>query len=94
MTDQDQAQQKAAEKAAIAAGLKTIGPIVYMDSDEFLEILTMSERPLVVYSPKRLIGTHKYLTSYKGITFYTKSRQWLELDESCEVVTCKTIWVP
>ena len=70
------------------------GAIVRVEPEEFLSILGRTEAPLVVYSAKKFLTPHKYLTSYKGLIFYTRSKDWLVLAEGIEVVTAKTIWVP
>ena len=84
----------AAAHAAMAQAIKASGAIVRVEPEEFLAILERSESPLVVYAPKKFFAPHKYITSYKGLTFFTRSKDWLELDPACEVVTAKTIWVP
>jgi hypothetical protein len=38
-------------------------------------------------------GFH-YLTSYKGLAFYTKSSQKLALPNNVELVVSKGIWMP
>ena len=84
----------AAAAAAIANAIKASGAIVRVEPEEFLTILGRTEAPLVVYSPKKFLTPHKYLTSYKGLIFFTRTKNWLELAEGIEVVTAKTIWVP
>jgi hypothetical protein len=41
-----------------------------------------------------LVTRYKYLTSYKGLIFYTKSPVPLELSMSVEVITAKKVSVP
>ena len=84
----------AAAMAAIAQAVKASGAIVRVEPMEFMSILTRTQDPLVVYSPKKFWGSHKYLTSYKGLIFYTKARTWFDLGSHVEVITTKTIWVP
>jgi hypothetical protein len=86
--------ETAVEMAAIAQAVKASGAIVRVEPKEFMNILSRTQDPLVVYSPKKFWGSHKYLTGYKGLIFYTKARIWFELGPDVEVVTAKTIWVP
>ena len=88
------AAQPAAGAAAIAEAIKAFGAIVRVEPEEFLNILARTEAPLVVYSPQKFMTRHKYLTSYKGLIFFTRTKSWLELDDQTEVVTAKSIWVP
>ncbi len=38
--------------------------------------------------------SYKYITSYKGLAFYTKSRTQLPLGVRPELVHAKSIWIP
>ena len=37
---------------------------------------------------------YRYLTSYKGLAFYTKARAPLDLPRGTELVQAKSIWLP
>jgi len=80
--------------AAIANALKAMGAIVCVEPREFLAILERTENPLVVHSPSGFLTKYKYLTSYKGLIFFTKSKDALLIPASVEIVTAKKIWVP
>lgn len=80
--------------AANIEALKAIGPIVCVEPQQFLAVLEKVEEPLVVHSPSTLWGKHKYLTSYKGFVFFTKSKDTLLIPASVEVVAAKKISVP
>ena len=80
--------------AAIAEALKAMGAIICVEPQEFLAILERTEKPLVVHSPSGLLTKYKYLTSYKGLVFFTKSRDALLIPASAEMVMAKKIWVP
>jgi hypothetical protein len=62
---------------------------------EFGTVLSMAEAPLVVAAPAGW-RRHKfaYLTSYKGLAFYSISNSPLPLPEHVEVVAAKSIWAP
>ena len=83
----------AAAAAAIANAIKASGVLVRLDSEEFEKILTRVEAPLVVTSDG-FFGGYKYLTSYRGLAFYTKAREPLSLPADAELVTAKKIWIP
>ena len=84
----------AAAGAAIANALKASGAIVSVEPQQFLTILERTEKPLVVHSPSGLLTKYKYLTSYKGLIFFTKSKDPLLIPASVEMVAAKKIWVP
>ena len=85
----------AAGAAAIAQAIKASGAIVRVDPQGFQEIVRRQDRPLVVVSVSRFLGTtYRYLTSYKGLAFYAKSREPLPLSPLCEIVEAKQIWIP
>ena len=80
--------------AAIAEALKAIGPIICVEPQDFLAILEKAEKPLVVQSPSGFMTKYKYLTSYKGLTFFTKSKDPLLIPGDVEMITAKKIVVP
>ena len=81
--------------AAIAQAIKASGAIVRVESTDFMTILEKVENPLVVHSESRFFSTkYHYLTSYKGLIFYTKSVTPLMLRPSMEIIRAKRIYVP
>lgn len=82
--------------AAIAQAVKASGAIVKLEPAEFSKILGRQEEPLVVAAAPLgfLRSKWQYLTSYKGLAFYTKSAQQLMLPSRALVVSAKTIWIP
>ena len=85
----------AAASAAIAQAIKASGAIVRLESMDFMTILDKIENPLVVCSESKFISTkYHYLTSYKGLIFYTKSPTPLMLRPSVEIIRAKSIWIP
>ena len=85
----------AAAAAAIAQAIKASGAIVRLESMDFMTILDKVESPLVVHSESKFISTkYHYLTSYKGLIFYTKSLTPLMLGPSVELIRAKSIWIP
>jgi hypothetical protein len=84
-----------AAAAAIANAIKASGAIVRVDAETFERLLRKLEKPLIVYSRGGLFSSnHQYLTSYKGFTFFTKSREQIDLPNGVEVVIANKIWIP
>ena len=84
----------AAAAAAIAQAIKASGVLVRLESGEFLKVLRRVENPLVVIAQGGWFsGRYQYLFSYKGLTFFTKSKAPVDLPP-CEIVTAGQIWIP
>ena len=86
----------ASAAAAIAQAVKASGAIVSVEPSAFQNILDRQpEAPLVVEAEGGWWSTnYQYLTSYKGLVFFTKSPERLALPQDCEVVAAAKIWVP
>ena len=82
--------------AAVAAAdaLKAMGSIVCVEPRNFLAILEKSQELLVVHSPAGFFSKHKYLTSYKGLVFFTKTSTTLAIPASVELIEAKKILLP
>ena len=84
-----------AAAAASAQAIKASGAIVNMEPKEFLWILQRMQGPLVIHAVGGFFSTnYQYLTSYKGLAFFTKSPNQLDLPSGCELVLAKRIWIP
>jgi hypothetical protein len=84
-----------AAAAAIAQAIKASGAIVRVESRDFATILTKTNEPLVVCAVGGFFSTnYQYLTSYKGLIFFTKTDTPLQLPSGCETVQSKKIWIP
>ena len=85
----------AAAAAAIARAIKASGSIVRVEPQDFLTILSKVENPLVVLSEGGFFSTnYRYLSSYKGLAFFTKSKTPLVISGNVELITAKKIWIP
>lgn len=85
----------AARAAAIANAIKASGAIVRMEPDDFLSILAKSDKPLVVMAKGGFLKpNYQYLTSYKGLIFFTKSSEMLMLPSKVELLVSDKIWIP
>ena len=84
--------------AAVAVAMNAIkanGVVVRVEAHEFLAILKKEREPLVVSGMGGFIKKHhQYLTSYKGLAFFTTSAQELVLPRSVELIAAKKISIP
>lgn len=84
-----------AHVAAAMNAIKATGVVVRLEPPEWLAILKRTDNPLVVvaqggvFKPK-----YQYLTSYRGLAFYTKSPHAIVLPGRAEVVTAKSMSIP
>ena len=80
---------------AIADAIKASGAIVRVENDDFLSIIKRAEKPLVVMKQKSFWSpSFKYISSYKGLAFFTKSAEPLRLPSDTELITAKSISIP
>ncbi len=85
----------AAYAAAIAQAIKASGAIVSVEPDAFVKLVSRVEKPAVVTAPGGVFKKNfQYLTTYKGLFFFTKSREPLTLPGGTEVIAAKKIWIP
>ncbi|MPY89679.1 MAG: hypothetical protein GEU99_17375 [Luteitalea sp.] len=81
--------------AALARAIKASGAIVRVEPEDFLHILQRQREPLVVHATGGFLTTrYLYLSSYKGLAFFTKSPSALQLPGDCEIVKARKIWIP
>ncbi len=85
----------AAHAAAVAQAIKASGAIVQMEPNDFLILLSKCDNPLVVQA-RGLWPTyrHQYLFGHKGLAFFTKSKNPLQLPVGAERIQAKRIWIP
>jgi hypothetical protein len=77
------------------AAIGASGVIVRVEPEEFVVILQRQAGALVVHATGGFFSTdYRYLTSYKGLAFYTKARAPLDLPAGTELVQARRIWVP
>jgi hypothetical protein len=85
----------AAAAAAIAQAIKASGAIVSVVPEKFLRLLQRQREPLVIHATGGFFSTsYLYLTSYKGLFFFTRSPEPLSLPGGSEVVQAQKIWIP
>jgi hypothetical protein len=85
----------AAAAAARAQAIKASGVIVRVEPEAFLDILRRQQQPLVVQAAGGFFSTnYQYLSSYKGLAFFTTSAAELPLPLGCELIQARKIWIP
>lgn len=86
----------AAAAGAIIQAVRASGVIVRMQPREFGALLKRQESPLIVHAIGRIwfVPNHLYLTSYKGLAFFTNSPNPLDLPQDAELIEAKSIWIP
>lgn len=85
----------AAAHQVIVNAIRSFGVICTVDADEFQSVLKRSDQPLVLTSTGGLFVTqYLYLTSYKGIAFYCRAKEPLELPNDAEIVQVNSLMVP
>ena len=88
-------EASAVAAAAIAQAIKASGVIVRLEPAEFLKILGRQDEPLVVQAHGGFFrSSWRYLTSYKGLAFFTKSAEPLLLPGRAQIVAAAAIWIP
>lgn len=81
--------------AAIANAIKASGVVVRVEPGDFLTILKRSDAPLVVLGRGGMFKKHQqYLTTYKGLAFFTTSPSPIVLPPRAEIIQAKTISIP
>lgn len=84
----------AAHQARINA-TKASGAIIKMNPDEFMKIINKTEEPLVVFAKGGFLNRKfRYLTSYRGLFFFTSASEQLSLPSKAELIGADKIWIP
>ena len=85
----------AAEAQRIADAIRASGAIVHVEPLDFARILARSSEPIVVHATYGVFSTkHRYLTSHRGLFFYTRTHDPFPLPEAVELIESKKIWIP
>ena len=85
----------AAAAAAIAQAIKASGAIVLVEPEDFQRLVENNAQGLVVHSAPRLFQPkHRYIMGYKGLAFFTKSREPLAMPRALQTIEAKKIWIP
>lgn len=84
----------AAAAAAIARAIKASGTLVRVEPEDFQALVDRNAQGLIVHSAPGVFSGHKYLMSYKGLAFYTSTRDAIHVPSTCQVVEARKIWIP
>jgi hypothetical protein len=85
----------AASAAAVAQAIKASGVIVNVKPENFMRVLTKADHPLIVTTTGGFLKKNfQYLFSYKGLAFYTKSPEPMNLPAGSELISADKIWIP
>ncbi len=81
--------------AAANKATKASGVLVRLDPEQFMKILGRMPDPLLVVATGGMFTkNYQYLMGYKGLAFYTKSADPMQLPATAEVIAAKEIWIP
>ena len=84
-----------AAAGAIAQAIKASGVVLTLDPAEFLKIVSRAGDALVVAATGGLFTkNYQYLMGYKGLAFFTKSAEPLQLPRTVDTIAAKGIWIP
>jgi len=85
----------ASAAAAIAQAIKASGVLIKVEPESFSTILSKSDSPLIVMAEGGIFNkNYQYMTSYKGLAFYTKSSQEIQFPNRTELIYAQKIWIP
>lgn len=95
MSDASAGTFASASVGAAVEAIKASGAIVRLEPDDFVYLLSKCRDPLVVANEGGIFTkSYQYLFGYKGLVFYTKSREELPLPSGAELVYARKIWIP
>ena len=84
-----------AAHVAVINALKASGVVVRLEPGEWLALVKRQDAPLVVIAEGGVFKKHfRYLTTYRGLAFYTQSDGMLVLPGRAELVQAKSISIP
>ena len=84
-----------AAHAVVAQAIKASGAIVKISPEGFKVLLQRAKEPLVVTAEGGVFSkTYEYMMGYKGLVFYTSSKEQLGFQSTAEIVQVQKIWIP
>lgn len=79
----------------VANAQKAQGAIITVDAENFQRVVRMAEAPLVVHGAAGIFSSkHAYVTSYRGLTFYTKVPKPLTFSAGVEMIEADRVSIP
>ena len=87
--------QAATSAAAGMQAINALGVVISVEPRDFSAIVQKQDKPLVVHAKAGFLGgKNHYLTSYKGLAFFCRSREKLSISNDVELIEAGRIWVP
>ena len=81
--------------AAIANAIKASGAIVRLKEEDFIKVISRAENSVIIISKGGFIKKDfDYLTSYKGLIFYARTKNEINLPGNAEIISAQRIWIP
>lgn len=81
--------------AMVLNAVKAFGTVVRVKPETFARIVELQAEPLIVRSRGGFLSSsHRYLTSYKGLAFFCKSKEEIPLPAIAELIVAEKISVP
>ena len=75
--------------------LKIEGPVLQVDRDEFITVLSKTYKAYVYHTKKGLFGSgHRYAVNWEGMTYYTDTKKPFEFTDYIRVVKVRKITLP
>ncbi len=80
---------------AVAKAIKASGAIVRLKEEDFIKIISRAENPVIIVSKGGFMKKDfDYLTSYKGLIFYSRTKNEINLPGNSEIISAQQIWIP
>lgn len=79
----------------VALSGQSMGQAIIVSPEDFLSILQRQQEPLVVETWTKIYvykKNYQYVTSYKGLTFFTHSPTMLPIPANCEIIQPRATW--
>lgn len=74
---------------------QAVGPIVFLDAAGFLDVVQKQNDLIVITAdPTALLRKYRYITSYKGITFFTQTKEKITLPSNAYVISVEHLHMP
>lgn len=81
--------------AAVANAIKASGAIVKLKEEDFIKVISRADNPVIVISKGGFMKKDfDYLTSYKGLIFYARTKNEINLPGNSEIISAQQIWIP
>ena len=74
---------------------RATGVIVHVDAGDFQALIKRAVEPMILVARGGVFKKHyQYMTTYKGLAFFTRSDRPLEFAGRHEKIMVKKLWIP